>query len=151
MRKIPINIYNINRIKLLIYDNYINIFKPYNQVGIFSLEFLGFFVDEEKNNNLRKNNIYESKINEESNENDYDEEEEGKNENNIDNEENKENKDEFISKLKLNSENLEEEVGHEKEEEEEEEYEEDENKEEKKNNIISNYDNKEKKILKKII
>ena len=36
MRKIPINIYNANRIKLLIYDNYNNIFNPYNQVVIFS-------------------------------------------------------------------------------------------------------------------
>ena len=132
MREIPINIYNTTRIKLLIYENYNNSLNPYNQVGIVSLEFIGNFVDEEKNNNFIKNNLYASKINEESNENgendDEEEEEMEKSENNIDKEENKDGE----------------------EVEEEEEYEEDENKEEaKKDKKRNNIDKKEKNVIKR--
>ena len=45
-RKILLNIYNTNRIKILIHENYKNSFNKYNQVGIVSLEFYGNIVNE---------------------------------------------------------------------------------------------------------
>ena len=76
MRKIPVKISNTKRIKLLIHENYVNSFNPYNQVGIISIEFFGNFINEENNNNFIRNNIYYNRINEESNENDEEEDEE---------------------------------------------------------------------------
>ena len=52
-RKIQINVYNTNRLKLLLYENYQNSFNKFNQVGIVSLEFYG---------NIEKKEIYKVNI-----------------------------------------------------------------------------------------
>ena len=62
-RKILLNIYKTNRIKILIHENYKNSFNKYNQVGIVSLEFYGNIVNE---NNINDKNE-KRKFNEEQN------------------------------------------------------------------------------------
>ena len=50
-RKLELNIYNTNRIKILIYENYKNSYNIYNQVGIVSLQFYGNINNDEKESN----------------------------------------------------------------------------------------------------
>ena len=69
-RKVLLNINRTNRVKLLIHENYQNLFNTQNQVGIVSLEFIGNYADEDEWNNKEID-----KINEKENES-YDEEEE---------------------------------------------------------------------------
>ena len=66
-RKIKVNVYNTNRIKILIYENYENPFNSYNQVGIVLLEFYGYIINNEnesKNAKLNEENYNEEIKNE---------------------------------------------------------------------------------------
>ena len=55
-RKIKVNVYNTNRIKILIYENYENPFNSYNQVGIVLLEFYGYIINNENGSKIAKLN-----------------------------------------------------------------------------------------------
>lgn len=55
-RKIKVNVYNTNRIKILIYENYKNPFNSYNQVGIVLLEFYGYIINNENESKIAKLN-----------------------------------------------------------------------------------------------
>ena len=55
-RKIKVNVYNTNRIKILIYENYENPFNSYNQVGIVLLEFFGYIINNENEGKIAKLN-----------------------------------------------------------------------------------------------
>ena len=75
MRKVLVKIYNTNRIKLLIHENYTNSLNPYNQVGIVSIKFLGNFTNEGRNNDLIINNDCYKRIRKESNKSDKEDKE----------------------------------------------------------------------------
>jgi len=62
-RKILLNIYNTNRIKILIHENYKNSFNKYNQVGIVSLEFYGNIISNNNNKIIEKRKFNEGQNN----------------------------------------------------------------------------------------